>query len=79
MEENTVTQKLEKIFRNVFASDSIEVTREMTANDLEEWNSLNHMILISEIEEAFAIRFRLKELNQMKNVGDMIDMINSKL
>lgn len=79
MEENSVNMKLEKIFRNVFDNETIQIKREMTANDLDEWNSLNHMLLVSEIENVFSIKFRLKELNQMKNVGDMIDMIISKL
>jgi acyl carrier protein len=79
MEENSVIQKLEKIFREVFANESIHITREMSANDLSEWNSLNHMLLISEVENIFSIKFKLKELNKMRNVGDMIDLIISKL
>jgi len=79
MEENVITSKLEQIFRNVFGKDSILITRELSANDIPEWNSLNHMILVSEVESAFSIRFKLKDLNLMHNVGDMIDIIKSKL
>jgi acyl carrier protein len=50
----------------------------MSAKDVEGWNSLNHMILVSEIEKAFSIKFKLKDLNKMHNVGDMIDIIASK-
>jgi acyl carrier protein len=79
MEENGIVIKLEKIFREVFDNESLIISREMSANDLTEWNSLNHMILISEVENVFSIKFKLKELNKMRNVGDMIDIIISKL
>jgi len=79
MEEKDVHDKLETSFRKVFNNDSLAIERSMTANDIEKWDSLTHMLLISEIEDSFEIRFKLKELNKMKNVGDMIDMIITKL
>jgi len=79
MEEKDVQNKLETSFRKVFNNDSLVIERSMTANDIEKWDSLTHMLLISEIEDSFEIRFKLKELNKMKNVGDMIDMIITKL
>jgi acyl carrier protein len=78
MEQETIKANLEKIFREVFSDDSLIITRVMSAKDVEGWNSLNHMILVSEIEKAFSIKFKLKELNKMHNVGDMIDIIASK-
>jgi acyl carrier protein len=50
----------------------------MTANDVDSWDSLSHMVLIVEIEKAFNIKFKLRELNKMKNVGDMIDLLALK-
>lgn len=79
MEENIIKEKLEKIFQEVFSNESLIIARGMTANDVDSWNSLNHMILISEVEKKFSIKFKLKDLNKMQNVGDMIDMIISKL
>jgi acyl carrier protein len=79
MEEKLVITKLEPIFRKVFSNDSLVVVRELSANNVEAWDSLNHMILISEIEKNFTIKFKLKDLNKMGNVGDMIDIIISKL
>jgi len=79
MERNEITEKLTLIFRNIFNNLSLSLTNELTANDVDNWDSLTHMLLISEIEDAFAIKFKLKELNKMKNVGDMIDIISSKL
>jgi acyl carrier protein len=79
MEETVIIANLEKIFREVFSNESLIITRGMSANDVEGWNSLNHMILVSEIEKAFSIKLKLKDLNKMHNVGDMIDVILSKL
>jgi acyl carrier protein len=79
MEEKTVVTKLEQIFRKVFSEESLIIVRELSANDVEAWDSLNHMILISEVEKSFSIKFKLKDLNKMGNVGDMIDIILSKL
>jgi len=78
MEEQQIIEKLEKIFSTVFGKESIVLSRTTTAGDISEWNSLNHMILISEVETAFNLKFKLKELNKMQNVGDLIDLIISK-
>ena len=78
MEEKAIITKLEKIFREVFSDESLIITRKMSANDVNEWNSLNNMILVSEVEKEFSIKFKLKDLNKMRNVGDMIDIIISK-
>lgn len=79
MEKTEVLSKLTAIFRKVFSNDSLELKNELTANDVDQWDSLSHMILITEIENSFSIKFKLKELNKMRNVGDMIDIISSKL
>lgn len=79
MDEKVILMILEKIYRKVFSNESLIITREMSATHVDEWTSLNHMILISEIEEAFSIKFRLKDLNKMHNTGDLIDIIISKL
>ena len=78
MERTEVLIKLTAIFRTVFSNDSLNLTNDLTANDVERWDSLSHMLLISEIENAFSIKFKLKDLNKMRKVGDMIDIIISK-
>jgi acyl carrier protein len=50
----------------------------MTAQDIENWDSLHHIQLISEVERAFRIKFKLREVLSMKNVGDLIDLIHAK-
>jgi acyl carrier protein len=79
MEEKTIVSKLEHVFRKVFNNESLNITRAMSSNDVDGWNSLNHMILVSEVEKEFSIKLKLKDLNKMHNVGDMIDIIISKL
>ena len=79
MEKTEVVSKLTAIFRKVFSNDSLILIDKLTANDVDGWDSLSHMLLITELENSFSIKFKLKELNKMRNVGDMIDIILSKL
>lgn len=79
MERADVYEKLTGIFRKVFDNDSLEISDELTANDVESWDSLTHMLLITEVENSFSVKFRLKDLNKMRNVGDLVDIIISKL
>lgn len=79
MERTEIVNRLTPIFRKVFNDESIEVTDNLTANDVAGWDSLSHMLLITEVENAFSIKFKLKDLNKMRNVGDMMDIIMTKL
>jgi len=79
MERTEIVNKLTPVFRNVFGDNSLEITDELSALDVENWDSLSHMLLIADVEKEFAIKFRLKDLNKMTNVGDMIAIISSKL
>lgn len=79
MEKEEIVNKLTPVFRKVFTDDSLVITEELSALDVENWDSLSHMLLIAEVENEFAIKFKLKDLNKMANVGDMIAIISSKL
>lgn len=74
-----VKERLEQIFRKVFDDESIIVTEEMTAEDLEDWDSLTHIQLIVEIEKEFNIKFSTSEIKIAKNVGEFIQLINEKV
>jgi acyl carrier protein len=74
----SVQEKLQNVFRDVFDDDSIEIYPEMTANDLEDWDSLNHLRLVAEAEKAFSTRFTTGEILKLKNVGDLIKLIEVK-
>jgi acyl carrier protein len=79
MDKSEVLIKLTTLFKTIFSNNSLVLTDELTANDVENWDSLTHMLLITEIENSFSIKFKLKDLNKMRNVGDMVDIIISKL
>ena len=78
MERSEITEKLTLIFRDVFNNSSIEIDEEMTASNVESWDSLTHMLMILDVEEAFGIKFKLKDLNKIKKVGDIVDIIEIK-
>jgi len=79
MERAVIINKLSDVFRKVFNNDEIELRDDLTANHIDNWDSLSHMILVTEIERTFCIKFKLKELNKMRNVGEMIEMIGQKV
>ncbi len=79
MTQEQIYEKLTKIFHEVFTNTDLVLTASLSANDVDNWDSLTHMILISEIENQFDVKFKLKELNKMKNVGDLVEIIESKL
>ena len=78
MIQEEITSNLKSVFQKVFEENDITITREMTAQDIEKWDSLRHIQLISEVERAFGIKFKLREVLSMKNVGDLIDLIHAK-
>lgn len=71
--------QLNDIFCEVFDDDDIRITPEMTANDVDGWDSLSHVNLIVAIESKFSIRFSQKELLTFKNVGDLLNCTRSKI
>ena len=72
-------QRLNEIFCEVFDDDDIKIAPDMTANDVDGWDSLSHVNLIVVIESKFNIRFSQKELLTFKNVGDLLKSISSKI
>lgn len=70
-------EKLQEIFRDVFDDETIEITREMTADDIESWDSLTYFRLIMVIEKEFHIKFTTEKVSNMKTVGEMMDYIAS--
>ena len=79
MERKEIVEKLTKVFQEVFSDSSLVINEEMTSNDVEKWDSLTHMLMISTVEERFGVKFKLKELNKLKRVGDIIDILSEKV
>lgn len=78
MDMNTIYAKLNKIFRDVFDDDSITVNPKTTSDDIDDWDSLEHITLISAVEREFKMKFKMGEISSMKNVGEMADIIAAR-
>lgn len=78
MDINIIHARLAEVFRQVFSDPALQLHDAMTANDVDGWDSLNHVALISEIERQFKIKFKLRELMNMDCVGDMLRLIEAK-
>lgn len=79
MGRGEIEERLTGIFRDVFDDDSIALRDDMTAADVKDWDSLNHINLIVAVERAFHVRFTTQEVNNLANVGEFIALIVRKL
>ncbi len=75
MNEKEVYKRLEAVFHDVFDDDSIRLTAKTTADDIEDWDSMEHINLIGAVEDEFGLRFKMGEVSGMKNVGEMVGII----
>lgn len=78
MERNEILSRIQDIFRDVLDNEEIELTDATVADDVEEWDSLSHIQLIVAIEKDFQIKFTSKEILSWKNIGELVDCIQSK-
>ena len=72
----SLIEQLNKIFQTVFDDETISITPDMTANDIDGWDSLSHVNLITAIETKFNIRFTQKELLTQRNIGNLLSDID---
>ena len=79
MEKEEIYEKLNNVFRDIFDDESIVVKPETTSKDIEDWDSLEHINLIVAIEHEFGMKFNMNEVTTMKNVGEMVDIIISRI
>ena len=79
MTREAVFEKLNTIFRDNFDDDEICLTDATSAEDIEDWDSLEQINLVVAIQDAFGIKFNIEEVNAMKNVGEMADAILAKM
>lgn len=78
MKREEVFEKLTVIFQNNFDDENIRLTDETSSSDIEGWDSLEQVNLIVTIEDEFGVKFRIDEVNAMRNVGEMVDYILNK-
>lgn len=74
-----IKERLQNIFREIFDDSSIILKDEISAKDIEEWDSLTHVQLIVAVESEFHVNFETAEISELKNVGDFISLIRKKL
>ncbi len=79
MDRNSVIHELTPIFRDVLDLDDLKLVAESNAQNVEGWDSLAHVNLVVAIEKHYKIKFALGELQGLKNVGEMADLIQRKL
>ncbi len=79
MEREEVFERLNKVFQDVFDDDSIVVNDETTSADIEDWDSLEHINLVVAVEQEFGMKFNMNEVTTMKNVGEMVGIILSRI
>ena len=75
----TLLPQLNEIFKKVFENSAIEITPLTSAKEIHNWDSMNHILLISEIEKHFKVEFELDDLIEMNNVGDILAALQSKI
>ncbi len=78
MQNDEIYSKLTSIFRDVFAEDHLVITPETTARDIKGWDSLAHVRLILTVERVLGLKFSAYEVNQMGNVGQLVNLIEAK-
>jgi len=77
MTPDQILETLTDVFRDVFDDNALVLTRETTANDIEEWDSLNQIKLILGCEQAFKLRLKPREINALQDIGSMVDHIHT--
>lgn len=75
MSREAIMSQLQKVFAEVFDDEDIVITEATVADDVDGWDSLTHITLIAEVEECFDMKFAMKDVIGMKNVGEMVDIL----
>lgn len=78
LSKDEIIERLDDVFRDVFDDDTLEVDENATADDIEDWDSIEHITLIGAVEDEFKMRFKMGEVSGMKDVGEMIGIIEQR-
>ena len=78
LSKDEIIERLDDVFRDVFDDDTLEVDENTTADDIEDWDSIEHITLIGAVEDEFKMRFNMGEVSGMKDVGEMIGIIEQR-
>lgn len=78
MNMNEIMERLNEVFRDVFDDKRLVVDEYTTSDDIEDWDSLEHINLIAAVEQEFKMKFKMKEVSGMKNVGEMAEIVRER-
>lgn len=78
MDEGHIYSRLSDVFHDVFEDDSIELSPQLTAKDVDGWDSLTHIRLVLTVERAFKVRFSTSEIGKLENLGDLVTLIQRR-
>lgn len=79
MERSELTVKIRNTIITVLGHERFEMRDDLTAPEVEGWDSLTHMSIITGLEKTFDIKFKLREINKLRNMGTLIELISSKV
>lgn len=79
MDEAQIYARMGDVFQDVFDDDSIQVSPELSAKDVDGWDSLTHIRLILTVQKAFNVKFSTSEIGKLENVGDLVELIKSRV
>ena len=75
MDRKEILQRSNEVFQDVFDDDSINIDLNTTSDDIDDWDSLEHITLIDKLDDEFGMHFNMHEVSTMKDVGEMVDII----
>ena len=78
MDEAQIYERLTPLFQGIFDDDSMSVTPELSAKDVDGWDSVTHIRLMLTVEKAFRIKFSTSEIGNLKNMGDLVTLIKAR-
>jgi acyl carrier protein len=78
VDEAQIYERLTQIFQDIFDDDSISVTPELSAKDVDGWDSVTHIRLMLTVEKAFKIKFSTSEISNLNNVGDLVTLVKAR-
>ncbi len=79
MTDTEIYGQLNAVFRQVLEDDTLDLRPETTADDVEGWDSMNHIFIVVELEKRFGVKFQAAEMEELKNVGELASLVKQKL
>ncbi|MCI9462638.1 MAG: acyl carrier protein [Lachnospiraceae bacterium] len=76
---NEVLEKINEVFRNIFEKENLVISEDTSADDIEGWDSLQHVKILVMLEQEFHVEFDIDEIISMDNIGDMVRIIKGKM